>query len=82
MYMTKETFAEICKKYDLTICGNGDVENAFCFIRDLLEAESEALKANEPYATRTINRYDEAARVLDIDMGMDAFCDLYDEIFR
>lgn len=85
MNISKETFEKIVKRYDLTICGSADVEDAFCFVRDILEAEAEAVRETYPYATRTIDLLEQSARVIsgcEFSVSVDEMCDLYDEIFR
>lgn len=61
MYITKEKFKEICKKYYNLIVVESDAEDALNFVQDLLEAESDALKSAEPDAFASINRLDAAA---------------------
>ena len=82
MFMSKEKFAEIVNKYDLTICGSACVEDAFNFVCDILRAESDAIRESEPYATTTISRYERALETIFCDLDCDAFCDEYNEIFR
>lgn len=57
--MTKEKFKEIMKRNCILDC---DVEDAIYFVRDLLESQADELKVNEPYATKSIDRLEEAAR--------------------
>jgi hypothetical protein len=57
--MTKEKFKEIMKMNSVLAC---EVEDAIYFVRDLLESQADELKVNEPYATKSINRLEEAAR--------------------
>lgn len=57
--MTKEKFNEIMKENCILAC---EVEDAIYFVRDLLESQADELKKNEPYATRSIQRIEEAAR--------------------
>ena len=57
--MTKEKFNEIMKENCILAC---EVEDAIYFVRDLLESQADELKENEPYATRSIQRIEEAAR--------------------
>ncbi len=61
MNITKEQFKNIVKKYSTLLVLEDDVEAAFDFVRDVLEAEADAIKAAEPYATNTIDRYECAA---------------------
>ena len=85
MSISKETFEKIVKRYDLTICGSADIEDAFCFVRDILEAEADAVRQSEPYATHTIDLLEQAARVvggLEFSVSVDELCDMYEEVFR
>ena len=61
--MTKEKFKEIMKRNCILDC---DVEDSIYFVRDLLESQADELKVNEPYATKSINRLEEAAREVGI----------------
>ena len=62
--MTKEKLKEIMKRNCILDC---EVEDAIYFIQELLEFQADELKVNEPYATRTIERIESAAReVLDL----------------
>lgn len=56
--MTKEKFKEIRKKYCILNC---EVEDAIYFVQDLLEFQADELKLNEPYATNSIRRLEEAS---------------------
>ena len=60
--MTKEKFKEIMKKNGILAF---EVEDAISFVRDILEAQADELKVNEPYATKSIYRLEEAAREVD-----------------
>lgn len=57
--MTKEQFKEIMNKHCIVGC---EVEDVIYFVQDLLEFHADELKANEPYATRSIDRLEDAAR--------------------
>jgi hypothetical protein len=57
--MTKEKFKEIMKRNGMLAC---EVEDAICFVRDLLEFQADEVRENEPYATRGIERLERAAR--------------------
>lgn len=57
--MTREQFKEIMRRHCIVDC---EVEDVIYFIQDLLEFQADELKENEPYATRSINRLEEAAR--------------------
>ena len=61
MYITKEKFEELCKKYDSLLVVESDAVDALNFVHDLLAAEADAIKAVEPEATATIDRLNEAA---------------------
>lgn len=61
MYITKEKFEEICKKYNTLIIGDGDAVDACNFVHELLEAEADATKEKEPHATASIDRLNKAA---------------------
>lgn len=45
MYITKEKFKEICKKYPTLVLSESDTEYALNFVEDLLKAEADAIKA-------------------------------------
>lgn len=62
MYMTKEKFDEIKKKYPTLLVLDDDVSEAFKFVQDMLEAEVFALKEKCAYATRSIADMERAAR--------------------
>lgn len=57
--MTREQFKEIMRRHCIVDC---EVEDVIYFIQDLLEFRADEIKENEPYATRSINRLEEAAR--------------------
>ena len=57
--MTRKQFKEIMNNNYILDC---DVEDSIYFIRDLLEAQADEIKTNEPYATRSIRELEEAAR--------------------
>lgn len=61
MYITKEKFEEICKKYSSLLVVERDVSETFGFVHDLLCAEADALAAKEPYATVSIQKLNDAA---------------------
>lgn len=61
MYMTKEKFDEIKKKYPTLLVMDGDVNEAFEFVWDVLVAEADALKEKCAYATRSIAEMESAA---------------------
>lgn len=57
--MTKEKFKEIMKRNGILAC---EVEDAICFVRDLLEFQADEVRENEPYAIKGIERLERAAR--------------------
>ena len=61
MYITKEKFNEICKKYPTLILSEDDAVDALNFVEDLLLAEAEAIKTVEPDATAGIERLKQAS---------------------
>ena len=61
MYITKEKFEKICKRYDGLLIVDGDAVKALNFVHDLLAAEADATKEKEPSATNSIKRLEEAA---------------------
>ena len=61
MYITREKFEEICKKYHGLLLIERDIEDAFSFVQELLEAEADATKELEPQAFRSIDRLNAAA---------------------
>lgn len=71
MTMTKEKFEEIKIKYPLLLVTEDDAAQAFKFVQEVLEAEAEAIKIAEPYATSAISRLETAAREV-YDIGADA----------
>lgn len=77
MTMTKEKFEEIKSKYPLLVIED-DAARAFEFVREVLEAEAEAIKIAEPYATSTISRLETAAREV-YDIGADVEAEAFSE---
>ena len=61
MYMTKQKFDEIKKRYPTLLVLDSDVSNVFEFVRDMLEAEADALEKKCAYATRSIADTEKAA---------------------
>ena len=61
MYITKEKFEEIKAKHNTLLVLEDDVDEALTFVRELLEAEADALKVSEPYAVRSIKKLEDAA---------------------
>lgn len=60
MYMTKQKFDEIKKKYNTLLVLDDDVGEALDFVQELLEAEADALKEKCAYATRSIDEMENA----------------------
>ena len=61
MYLTKEKFEEIVRKHSSLLIVDGDAGEALEFVRELLEAEADALKEQEPDATSSIRKLNDAA---------------------
>lgn len=61
MYMTKQKFDEIKKKYNTLLVLDDDVGEALDFVQELLEAEADGLKEKCAYATRSIAETENAA---------------------
>ena len=59
MVISTEKMKEILEKYSFIT--DSDVIEALNFTQEILEAEADALKEKEPYATTTINRLNAAA---------------------
>ena len=81
--MNEPTFREVmgrycCKPFFVSMDAS-DLEDIFNMMHDLLTAEADAIKVREPYATRTIREYEEAARR--ISFSRYDFCDAYEEVF-
>ena len=84
MSMNKATFREIVGRYMekpfFVGMDSGDLEDMFYLGEDILDAERDAVKVSEPYASRTIDRL-EAARHEVAQMGWsvgDAFEEAFD----
>lgn len=61
MEMTKEKFTEIINHHKTLVLIEDDLFDAFDLVWELLCAEADALKENEPYATHSISRLETAA---------------------
>ena len=61
MYMTREKFNELKRKYSTLLVLDDDFADAMNFVNDLLEAEADAIEKREPTATASIGRLREAA---------------------
>ena len=59
--MTREEFKEIMRRHSIVDC---EIEDAIYFVQDLIEFQADELKEKEPYATRTIYRLEDSARVV------------------
>lgn len=81
--MNEATFREVmgqyCDKPFFVGMDASDLEDIFNMVHDLLTAEADAIKVREPYATRTIREYEEAARRISCDRY--DFCDAFEEVF-
>lgn len=69
--MTKEKFMEIVSNHPYTVCTASDIDEAVGFVRALLRAEAEHLKATEPYAVNTIKRLEQADTTICFDLDTD-----------
>jgi len=82
--MNEPTFREVmgkyCDKPFFVGMDASDLEDIFDMMHDLLTAEADAIKVREPYATRTIREYEEAARRISCDRY--DFCDAFEEVFK
>ena len=67
--MSQNTFCGIVKSYTHRPFFVGmdadDLEDLFLFVSDLLDAEADAIKETEPYATKTIEAYESASTTVD-----------------
>ena len=61
MYLSKTEYQSLKSKYPLLLVLSSDAEDALSFVHDLLLAEADAIKAQEPDATASITRLQEAA---------------------
>jgi len=61
MVMSKETYQKIVSRYASLLLTEDDAVDALDFAHDILKAEAVALIEKCPYATRTIDRLEEAA---------------------
>ncbi len=76
MYLSKEKFNELVKRHPTTLIVPDDIIEAFDFVREVLEAESYALKKAEPYASKSINDLNSASYEvfsLSVDIGNEHF---------
>lgn len=60
MTLSKEKVREIAKKYKLVIFNEDDAESAFRFVWEIICAEYDAIKENEPWATVSLQRLEHA----------------------
>ena len=77
--MTKEKFDQIVKEHNVTIVTGYDIENAIYFVADILRAEADLTEENEPYATRSIERYRQAAFVIEHEIDRDKLVEMFEE---
>lgn len=68
--MTREKFEDIKYAYSDFLIIDADVQRAFDFVRDCMEAECDYLKENEPQATKTIQELEVTIYRL-FDLGSD-----------
>lgn len=61
MYITREQFKELRKKYSTVLVIDDDITDALYFVQDLLELEADAIEKSEPTATESIRRLSRAA---------------------
>lgn len=61
MNLSKEKFEEIKLKYYNLVLDNDDVMMAFNFVREVLEAEADAIEEKEHYDINAIKGYNHAA---------------------
>ena len=80
LYMNQDTFCDIMKRHRSLIFDSSDLREVFDLLHELYAAEADALKENEPYATRTINDYEAIAFRMSFDGG--DFCDAYEEVYN
>ena len=64
MYLSREQFDEIRKKYSLLLVVDSDTTDALKFAYDVMIAEIDALNEKAPYAATTINRMEQSAYIL------------------
>lgn len=70
--MIKDDFERVFKRYRTTIIMRSDVCEVLNFVQELLETEADALERNEPLATNSIARLNQAAyEIMDL-------CDMLD----
>lgn len=61
MYLSKTEYQTLKSKYPALLVLPSDAEDALSFVYDPLLAEASAIKAQEPDATASISRLEEAA---------------------
>lgn len=70
--MTKNDFENVFRKYRTTVIMRSDVCDVMNFVQELLETEADALERDEPTATRSIEKLNQAAyEIMDL-------CDMLD----
>ena len=61
MYLSKTEYRNLISKYPVFLVLPSDAEDTLSFVHDLLLAEANAIKSQEPDATASISRLEEAA---------------------
>ena len=83
LYMSKAKFMEIMNDYikrpAFVGMDSSDLEDIFYMVYDLLKAEEEALREEEPWATATIRKLSAAATT--VNMNVTEFCDAFNECY-
>ena len=81
--MNEATFREVMGNYRdrpfFIGMDASDLEDIFDMVYDLLTAEADAIKVAEPYASRTIREYEDAATR--IHFSRYDFCDAFEEVY-
>ena len=77
--MDKKTLNWIVKEHNVTIVTGYDIYNAIGFVADILRVEAEHLKMTEPYATRTIDRYEQAAFLIEHEIDADELVEMFEK---
>lgn len=78
--MSKDRLTEVMSKYRYSVFSADDLETCLCIVRDLFEAEADAIRESEPYAFRSIERCETVAA--EISMSYNDFCELYEEVAK
>ena len=83
MEMKKEQFKSLLDSFkysSLIVTDSSDVEDILSFVHDLFEAEAEAIKANCPWATRSLDECETVIRC--ISFAMDDVLALADDVLE